>query len=49
MNLLDILSSTCEGLTILALTLLMGGLASALTALIAISQYGEEDTFYESH
>lgn len=49
MNLLDILTSTCEGLTILALTLLMGGLASALVAMIEISQYGEEDTFYESH
>ena len=49
MKLLEILLSTCEGLTILALTLLMGGLATALVALIEISQYVEEDTFYESH
>ena len=44
MSLLEILLCTCEGLSILALTLLMGGLASALVTLIAISQYGEEDT-----
>lgn len=45
---LKILASTCEGLTILALTLLMSGLAASLVALIEISQYGKEDTFYES-
>lgn len=49
MTLLEILLSTCEGLSILAMTLLIGGLASALVTLIAISQYGEEDEFYESH
>lgn len=49
MHNLKLLISTGEGITILSLAILIAALAATLTALIEISQYGEEDTFYESH
>jgi hypothetical protein len=40
--------STGEGIVILALTAAMAVTACIFVALIENSQYGEEDTFYES-
>lgn len=43
---LEILLSAEEGITIIALAVLIAALACTLTVLVEMSQYDEEDTFY---
>lgn len=44
----QLLLTTGEGITLLSLGILIAALAVTLVTLIEMSQYGEEDTFYES-
>lgn len=48
MSVFGILLSTGEGIVILALTAAMAVTACAFVVLLEMSQYGKEDTFYES-
>lgn len=47
MSAIEILLSRWEGIVILALTAAMAVTACAFVILIEMSQYGEEDVFYE--